>query len=84
MRVETYLKRGSVRISRIHDEMAELREVYSVSAISEGEILDLSHLNDERIRSDVENLVVNYNSEKVNDVNIKMHITVKDDIGMVS
>lgn len=77
--IEVRMKKGVVSISKIVGEVAEASEVYKIDVVQDDK-LKLSHIKDEKIRKEVEQLVKNYEPKKEKEINIKMSIVVKDDI----
>lgn len=75
--VEVNLKAGEVKITKIVEE--DMPEVYKIDVIDQTEI-DLSHLQDERLKVEVESMVRNYCPKKSKDVGVEMRIVLTDNI----
>lgn len=78
--VEVHIKKGVISISKITDDSIEMPEVYKIDEIQDNKTVDLTHIKDENIKKEMEDLIKVYKPKKEKDVGIKMTIVVKDDI----
>lgn len=62
--VDVHMIRGVGRISKIADDSKDLPEIYKVDTVQNNENVDLSHIKDEDIKKEVEDLVKEYKPEK--------------------
>lgn len=78
--VEVHIKKGVISISKITDDSIEMPEVYKIDEIQDNKTVDLTHIKDENIKKEVEDLIKVYKPRKEKDIGVKMTIVVKDDI----
>nr|XP_012220525.1 PREDICTED: uncharacterized protein K02A2.6-like [Linepithema humile] len=78
--VEVNIKRGIVNISKIADDSSEFAEVCKIDAVQNDEHMDLSHIANDDIKTEVAGLIKEYKPKKEEEVDVKMTIVVKDDV----
>ncbi|XP_011863437.1 PREDICTED: uncharacterized protein LOC105559615, partial [Vollenhovia emeryi] len=77
--VDVHMIRGVGRISKITDDSKDLPEIYKVDMVQNNKDVDLSHIQNEDVKKEIESLVKEYKPAKSKETDVKMTIVVSDD-----
>lgn len=78
--VEMRVKEGSVKIFKLEEKHVELPDVNLIDLADEKDAVNLSHITDQELKSEIKEIISDYQPGQVKDVGVKLNIVLKDEI----